>query len=432
MDITMNVTDPGGSEPRPPNPPPASAEAGVRPPKRIYRDPSGPIGGVAGGFAGYFDIDPVITRLLWIVALFSGIGLPAYLVCWLVIPKAKVWPAPGYARPVASSANQSSTTLLSGFVIIGLVAVVGSGVDGVGQYLLPAALIGFGVYLLNQRATSAAGEMGATSAAGSGSPGDSLAMAGARGEPAPIGFSSPAGSAHSAWREAPEAARGGLVTPTVLSVLAIAVGIIAALHAAGVVHVSIVTLAAAGLVIVGAGLVASLWLGRARGLVPTGLVLVAVLLGAAALGSWLDSSSPLSARDRVMGFLMAPGSLSASGASGGMGDRLYAPESLAKLEPSYELGAGELVVDLSRIDFTGQSRHVEIRIGMGEATVIVPAGPAVKVRGHVGIGEAVVFGRSHDGMGKNVREDDPGQGAGELEIQLQVGLGEGEVRRGAL
>jgi phage shock protein PspC (stress-responsive transcriptional regulator) len=49
------------------------------PPKRIYRDPSGPIGGVAGGFAGYFDIDPVIARLLWIVALFSGIGMSSVI-----------------------------------------------------------------------------------------------------------------------------------------------------------------------------------------------------------------------------------------------------------------------------------------------------------------------------------------------------------------
>src|SRR6188508_2616190 len=137
MDITMNVTDPGGSESRSPNPPPASAEAGLRPPKRIYRDPSGPIGGVAGGFAGYFDVDPVITRLLWIVALFSGVGFPAYLVCWLVIPKAKVWPPPGYGGAPASVSPANQTALLSGLVILGLVAIVGTGVDGLGQYLLP-------------------------------------------------------------------------------------------------------------------------------------------------------------------------------------------------------------------------------------------------------------------------------------------------------
>jgi hypothetical protein len=294
---------------------------------------------------------------------------------------------------------------------------------------LPAALIGFGAYLLNQRASSSAREMGATPAAGSGPPEGALALDGALDEPDP-GFASRAGSAQAAWREAPESARAGLVTPTVLSVLAIAAGIIGALHAADVVHVSIVALAAAGLIVVGAGLLASLWLGRARGLVPTGLVLIVVMLGAAAFGSWFDgASSGLGARDRMMGYLMAPGS---RGASGGMGERLYTPASLAELEPSYQLGAGELVVDLSRIDFTGQTRQVEIHLGMGDATVIVPAGTAVNVRGHVGIGEAIAFGRGRDGVGTEVKEDDPGTGAGQLEIQLQVGLGKGEVRRGAL
>ena len=148
----MNVTDPPGPEPsRSSNPTSRGGDGGVLPPKRIFRDPNGPVGGVAGGFAGYFDIDPVIARLLWIVALFSGVGFPAYVVCWLIIPKAKVWPPPGYDLPAPSRLGQGNTALLSGFVIIGLVALIGTGVDGVGEFLLPAALVGFGVYLLCQR-----------------------------------------------------------------------------------------------------------------------------------------------------------------------------------------------------------------------------------------------------------------------------------------
>src|SRR4029450_5915640 len=86
MDITMNVTDPHGPDPSRSSPRSSDdGEGGVLAPKRIYRDPHGPVGGVAGGVAGYFDIDPVIARLLWIVALFSGVGIPAYIVCWLII-----------------------------------------------------------------------------------------------------------------------------------------------------------------------------------------------------------------------------------------------------------------------------------------------------------------------------------------------------------
>ena len=55
--------------------------------KRIYRSRENKIGGVCGGFAEYFNIDPTIIRLGWaILALVYGTGLLAYLICWIVIP----------------------------------------------------------------------------------------------------------------------------------------------------------------------------------------------------------------------------------------------------------------------------------------------------------------------------------------------------------
>ena len=58
--------------------------------KRLYRSPKDrKIAGVCGGFAAYMGIDPVIPRLIWVIfALAAGIGLLAYVVCWLVIPQA--------------------------------------------------------------------------------------------------------------------------------------------------------------------------------------------------------------------------------------------------------------------------------------------------------------------------------------------------------
>jgi phage shock protein PspC (stress-responsive transcriptional regulator) len=45
------------------------------------------IGGVAGGLAEYFDIDPTLVRILWVIlALANGIGVLAYLIAWIVIP----------------------------------------------------------------------------------------------------------------------------------------------------------------------------------------------------------------------------------------------------------------------------------------------------------------------------------------------------------
>ena len=47
------------------------------------------IGGVCGGIGEYFDKDPTLIRILFIMAiLFSfGFGILAYLAMWLIIPK---------------------------------------------------------------------------------------------------------------------------------------------------------------------------------------------------------------------------------------------------------------------------------------------------------------------------------------------------------
>jgi phage shock protein C len=46
------------------------------------------IGGVAGGLAEYFDIDPTIVRVLFVISLFlGGSGVIAYIVLWIVVPE---------------------------------------------------------------------------------------------------------------------------------------------------------------------------------------------------------------------------------------------------------------------------------------------------------------------------------------------------------
>ncbi len=70
---------------------PVQKEAGTEPKKRLYRDlDDAVIAGVASGLARYFDIDPVIVRLIFVVAaLFNGLGILVYIVLWLVVPIAE-------------------------------------------------------------------------------------------------------------------------------------------------------------------------------------------------------------------------------------------------------------------------------------------------------------------------------------------------------
>jgi phage shock protein PspC (stress-responsive transcriptional regulator) len=59
--------------------------------KRLYRDPEHRVlGGVCGGLAAYFDMDPVIMRIIFVAITFvsAGVGVFAYLILWIAVPKA--------------------------------------------------------------------------------------------------------------------------------------------------------------------------------------------------------------------------------------------------------------------------------------------------------------------------------------------------------
>ena len=47
------------------------------------------IGGVCGGLAEYFNIDSAIVRLVFVLAVLSGISPLVYLVLWVVMPEQK-------------------------------------------------------------------------------------------------------------------------------------------------------------------------------------------------------------------------------------------------------------------------------------------------------------------------------------------------------
>lgn len=57
--------------------------------KKLYlSDHDKKIGGVCGGLADYFDIDPIILRIIWFVAICCyGTGLLLYLGFWIYLPR---------------------------------------------------------------------------------------------------------------------------------------------------------------------------------------------------------------------------------------------------------------------------------------------------------------------------------------------------------
>jgi phage shock protein C len=53
------------------------------------------IGGVCGGLARYFGVDATIVRLVFVLAVLSGLSPLIYLILWIVMPQeAPAAPAP--------------------------------------------------------------------------------------------------------------------------------------------------------------------------------------------------------------------------------------------------------------------------------------------------------------------------------------------------
>ncbi len=58
--------------------------------KRLTRPKENRIlGGVCAGIGNYFDTDPVVIRIVWVILtlLSLGTGIIAYIIAWIIIPE---------------------------------------------------------------------------------------------------------------------------------------------------------------------------------------------------------------------------------------------------------------------------------------------------------------------------------------------------------
>ena len=60
--------------------------------KKLYKSNQNKmIGGVCGGIAEYFGIDPTVVRLIWaLFSLMGGSGILAYIIAAIIIPRSPV------------------------------------------------------------------------------------------------------------------------------------------------------------------------------------------------------------------------------------------------------------------------------------------------------------------------------------------------------
>ncbi|MDH3293557.1 MAG: LiaF-related protein [Acidimicrobiia bacterium] len=115
---------------------------------------------------------------------------------------------------------------------------------------------------------------------------------------------------------------------------------------------------------------------------------------------------------------------------GGLGERHHVVTRTSDLDSQYEVGIGDLVLDLSQLDLD-EARNVRITVGAGDLNVILPADLPVDVEATSGAGEIILFGDKVDGVGldENYRDDDYSDEDPGLALTLEIGAGAIEVTR---
>ena len=86
--------------------------------KRVYRSTTNKVvGGVCGGLGEYFEVDPVLVRVITVLLFFAtGFGILAYIIAWIIIPK-----RPLDVEPVPTDHKYPSwSKYLPGLILIGI------------------------------------------------------------------------------------------------------------------------------------------------------------------------------------------------------------------------------------------------------------------------------------------------------------------------
>lgn len=83
---------------------------------------------------------------------------------------------------------------------------------------------------------------------------------------------------------------------------------------------------------------------------------------------------------------------------GGIGEREYTPKAPADIRATYQLGIGELVVDLREAQLPPGDRQIKVDVGVGHAVVLVPANVCVTTKAKVGVGAVDSFDSENGGI----------------------------------
>lgn len=343
------------------------------------------VSGVAGGIARHLDIDPLLVRVAFVIlTFFGGGGLILYGVAWVLVPEDET------GDTVIRTDDGVRTAAL---IIAGVLAVASVIGDSIGGMDFPWPLMLVGLVLLVVFGSKQAKENRAAGPGGADTPAP----------PAPDG-SGAAYETYRPWlpphppRPADPRRRGPLLFPFALALAVLGLGVVGTMDLAGV-DVVPSAYPATVLGVVGAMLLVGAFYGRAGGLIFVGLVAAAATAASSVVGSH------------------------------NIGEVKASPDSAEELAASYDLGIGDMVIDLTELSPTElaqlDGRKLELDNRVGHIRVIVPdEGLHVEADAQIIAGEVVLFGEKTDSSDKaSYNEDDEPT----LEIEADMVLGQIEV-----
>jgi phage shock protein PspC (stress-responsive transcriptional regulator) len=367
------------------------------------------VAGVAGGIGRRYDVEPWLVRIGFIVLAIFGVGIALYIVAWLLLPT-DVGPS------IAERRGWSRNTAIA-IAIIGGVAILAGAFGGPHPaWAIPWLIVGFGVWLMVRSNDTHPAPVVARAAATDEDPDAGLGA----GLGAPSSFTVPATVADPTLvapvpvvppRPRPPRPRSFL-TPIALCALAVFTGLAIALPRHG--WNSPAVGFAIALAFIGAVLLLSAWIGRARGLILVGLLLVPPFLVTQTVGGrWNDLRGSVVER----------------------------PRTVSAVQDSYEWGVGERTLDLRALDMKA-SDHLSVSVdqSIGALRLFLPPDAVARVHSHVGAGD-ITYRSLNAGVPTKPEAPPPvpeengfgadstarittGTGASTIDIDLHLGIGQ--------